>query len=104
MKNFLVSLPKPYNSNIVAREPISSIEGRRRSFFSFRWPASAIESVSLLDARRRASPASSLRSFGCGMGHSIACGCIQRRLSIRLPHIISAALLLGTHRKAATVR
>ena len=28
MKNFLVSLPKP--SNIVAREPISSIEGLRR--------------------------------------------------------------------------
>ena len=27
MKNFLVSLPKP--SNIVAREPISSIEGLR---------------------------------------------------------------------------
>jgi hypothetical protein len=33
------------------------------------------------------------------MGHSIACGCIQRRLSIRSPHIISAALLLGAHRK-----
>jgi len=32
MKNFLVSLPKP--SNIVAREPISSIEGLRRKFFS----------------------------------------------------------------------
>ena len=68
-EELLVSLPKPYNSNIVARgEPISSIEGLRRSFFSFRWPARTIESVSTVDARRRASPASSLRSFGCGMG------------------------------------
>ena len=36
MKNFLVSLPKP--SNIVAREPISSIEGLRRKFFSLGTP------------------------------------------------------------------
>jgi hypothetical protein len=35
------------------------------------------------------------------MGHSIACGCIQQRLSIRSPHIISAALLLGAHRKSS---
>jgi len=39
------SLPKPSNSKIVAREPISSIDGRRRSFFSFGWPASTTESV-----------------------------------------------------------
>jgi hypothetical protein len=32
-----------YISNIVARKPISSIEGRRRSFFSFLWPDSTIE-------------------------------------------------------------
>jgi hypothetical protein len=36
MKNFLVSLTKP--SNIVAREPISSIEGLRRKFFSLGTP------------------------------------------------------------------
>jgi hypothetical protein len=42
---FRFSLPKPSNSNIVAREPISSIDGRRRSFFSFGWPASTTESV-----------------------------------------------------------
>jgi len=36
MKNFLVSLPKLWN--IVAREPISSIEGLRRKFFSLGTP------------------------------------------------------------------
>jgi hypothetical protein len=44
-KNFLFSLPKPSNSNIVAREPISSIEGQRRSFLSFGWPAGTTERV-----------------------------------------------------------
>ena len=38
MKNFLVSLPEPSKSNMVAREPISSIEGLRRKFFSLGTP------------------------------------------------------------------
>ena len=46
-------LPKPSNSKI-AREPISSIDGRRRSFFSFGWPASTTESVPPLSRVRRA--------------------------------------------------
>ena len=45
LRYFLFSLPKLSNSNIVAREPISSIEGRRRSFFSLGWPASTTERV-----------------------------------------------------------
>jgi hypothetical protein len=45
LRYFFFSLPKLSNSNIVAREPISSIEGRRRSFFSFGWPANTTESV-----------------------------------------------------------
>ena len=32
--NLRLSLPKPYISKTVARKPISTIEGRRRSFFN----------------------------------------------------------------------
>jgi energy-coupling factor transporter ATP-binding protein EcfA2 len=45
LRYFRFSFPKPSNSNIVAREPISSIEDRRRSFFSFGWPANTTESM-----------------------------------------------------------
>jgi hypothetical protein len=45
LRYFRFSLPKPSNSNIVAREPISSIEHPRTSFFSFGWPANTTESM-----------------------------------------------------------
>jgi hypothetical protein len=64
MKNFLVSLPKP--SNIVAREPISSIEGLRRNLKKgkFRYAYHSFEPASLYSemvARR-------LLDLGSGLG------------------------------------
>jgi hypothetical protein len=61
-KNFLVSLPKPYNSNIVVCEPISSlrIEGLRRSLLAS-GGLPALSKASAMDARRRGVQAKQVR-------------------------------------------